>query len=305
MKSPLDGWYDKAGVRTDPRRVMARELEEGKTLFPHTLIPYLDHPLVAALEPEERYRITARHLYQYMQFTMHFETSVVNRAAERIANGTSGLPLPAATRLDAYKIYCDEAYHALYSLDVVEQVSGATGVAVPDYDFAPFLERLDGLGASVMPGETILVQLLQVVVFETLVTSILKDIPKDQTVVGTVREVVRDHAQDEGRHHAYFAAFFKELWHDLSPALRERASRCLPELVSRSLTPDLVPVRGSLRAAGLDEAAVSEVLADVYAPDKTRDGIRASARHTFQLFESVGVLDVPGARDSFMSAGLL
>jgi hypothetical protein len=89
-----------------------------------------------------------------------------------------------------------------------------------------------------------------VVVFETLVTSILKDIPKDPSVVGTVREIVRDHAEDEGRHHAYFAAFFKELCQGTRPELRVRAARCLPELVSRSLTPDLVPVRGSLGAEG-------------------------------------------------------
>ncbi|MEV7003121.1 diiron oxygenase [Streptomyces sp. NPDC093982] len=305
MKSPLDGWYEKAGVRTDPRRVIGDELDAGRTLFPEKLIPYLDHPLVQDLEPGRRFGLVARHLYQYMQFTMHFETSVVNRAAARIADGTSGLDLPSSVRLDAYKIYCDEAYHALYSLDVVEQVSDATGIETPDYDFTPFLGRLDGIGADVMPGEPVLVQLLQVVVFETLVTSILKDIPKDPLVVGTIREVVRDHAEDEGRHHAYFAAFFKELWHGMSPALRERAARCLPELVSRSLTPDLVPVRASLTAAGLGEAAVGEVLADCYATDQLRLGVRASARHTFQLFESAGVLDVPGARDAFMAAGLL
>ncbi|MGW7406429.1 diiron oxygenase [Streptomyces sp. NPDC054833] len=305
MGSPLDGWYEKAGVRTDPRRVIGDELEAGKTLFPEKLIPYLDHPLVRTLEPRQRFALIARHLYQYMLFTMHFETSVVNRAAGRIADGTSGLHLPSSVRLDAYKIYCDEAYHALYSLDVVEQVSEATGVETPDYDFAPFLGRLDAIGAEVLPGEPVLVQLLQVVVFETLVTSILKDIPKDPSVVGTVREVVRDHAEDEGRHHAYFAAFFKELWQGMSPALRVRAARCLPELVSRSLTPDLVPVRSSLGAAGLGDAAVREIVADCYAPEQLRRGVRSSARHTFHLFESVGVLDVAGARDACTSAGLL
>jgi hypothetical protein len=305
MKSPLDGWYEKAGVRTDPRRVIGDELEAGKTLFPEKLIPYLDHPLVRALESRQRFGLVARHLYQYMQFTMHFETSVVNRAAARIADGTSGLHLPSPVRLDAYKIYCDEAYHALYSLDVVEQVRDATGIETPDYDFTPFLGRLDGIGAEVLPGEPVLVQLLQVVVFETLVTSILKDVPKDPCVVGTIREVVRDHAEDEGRHHAYFAAFFKGLWHGMTPALRERASRCLPELVSRSLMPDLVPVRASLAAAGLSDAAVREVVADTYAPEQLQSGVRASARHTFQLFETIGVLDVPGARDAFTAAGLL
>ncbi|KPI00269.1 P-aminobenzoate N-oxygenase AurF [Actinobacteria bacterium OK074] len=305
MRTPMNGWYEKAGVRTDPRRVIGDEIEAGGTLFPEALIPYLHHPLVDALEPDRRLGLVARHFYQYMHFTMHFETSVVNRATARIADGTSGLRLPDETRLDAYRIYCDEAYHALYSLDIVQQVRGATGIDAPAYDFAPFLGRLDSIGDEVLPGEPVLVQLLQVVVFETLVTSILKDVPKDLSVIGTIREVVRDHAEDEGRHHAYFAAFFKELWQGMSPVLRERAARCLPELVSRSLTPELVPVRASLRAAGLDEAAVREIVADCHPPDRVRENIRSSARHTFHLFESVGVMDVPGARDAFISAGLL
>ena len=305
MKSPFDGWYEKAGVRTDPRRVIRDEMATGRTLFPEALIPYLHHPLVRELEPDRRFGLVARHFYQYMQFTMHFETSVVNRAAARIADGTSGLRLPGAARLDAYRIYCDEAYHALYSLDIVEQVRDATAIDVPAYDFVPFLGRLDGIGEEVLPGEPVLVQLLQVVVFETLVTSILKDVPKDPSVIDTIREVVRDHAEDEGRHHAYFAAFFRELWQGMSPALRERAARCLPELVGRSLTPDLVPVRASLRAAGLGEAAVREIVADCHAPGLLRENVRNSARHTFHLFESVGVMDVPGARDAFTTAGLL
>ncbi|WP_030020011.1 diiron oxygenase [Streptomyces monomycini] len=305
MKSPMDHWYEKAGVRRDPRRVIARDLEAGKTLFPEALIPYLDHPLVRALGPDERFRIVTRHLYQYLHFTMHFETSVVNRATERIANGSSGLGVRPPMRLDAYKIYCDEAYHALYSLDAIEQVRGATGVDVPAYDFAPFLKQLDGIGAQVMPGEPVLTQLLQVVVFETLVTSILKDIPKDPQVVDTVREIVGDHAEDEGRHHAYFSGFFKELWTDLDPGMRERSARCLPALVSRSLAPDLAPVRTSLRLAGLGEDAVEQVVADAYTAGRVRRHTHDSARHTVRLFASAGVLDVPGADEAFAAAGLV
>ncbi|MFF8789083.1 diiron oxygenase [Streptomyces sp. NPDC015125] len=305
MKSPLNQWYEKAGVRRDPRRVIGEDLESGKTLFPEAMIPYVDHPLVRALGPDERFRIVARHLYQYLHFTMHFETSVVNRATERIANGTSGLGVTTGMRLDAYKIYCDEAYHALYSLDIIEQVRGATDIDVPAYDFTPFLGQLDGIGEQVMPGEPLLTQLLQVVVFETLVTSILKDVPKDPRVVTTVRDVVRDHAEDEGRHHAYFSGFFKELWTDLDPGLRERSARCLPELVLRSLAPDLAPVRNSLRLAGLDKEGVEQVVADAYAPGQVREQIRNSARHPVRLFESVGVLEMPGAGDAFAAAGLV
>jgi hypothetical protein len=304
MKSPLEGWHDKAGVRVDPRRVLGAEVADGRTLFPEKLIPYLAHPHMRSLDPDEHRRVVARHLYQYLQFTTHFETRVVNRATERIANGTTGLDLDPSVRLDAYKIYCDEAYHALYSYDVVAQVEEATRIEVPDYDFTPFLNRLDDVGRHAMPEETLLVQLLQVVVFETLVTALLKDIPNDPRVVDVVRETVRDHAEDEGRHHIYFSRFFKELWTDLGTGMRRKTAHCLPELIHRSLAPDLAPVRRSLELTSLAREEIDAVLADCYPAARVSAGIRTSARHSIRLFESVGVLDIPGAREAFECAGL-
>lgn len=304
MKSPLEGWHDKAGVRVDPRRVLSVEVADGRTLFPEKLIPYLAHPHLRSLDPDRHRRVVARHLYQYLQFTTHFETRVVNRATERIANGTIGLDLEPSVRLDAYKIYCDEAYHALYSYDVVAQIEGVTGIEVPEYDFTPFLNRLDDVGRHAMPGEILLVQLLQVVVFETLVTALLKDIPNDPQVVDVVRETVRDHAEDEGRHHIYFSRFFKELWTGLDSGMRRKTAYCLPELIHRSLAPDLAPVRRSLELTCLAREEIDAILADSYPAAQVSEGIKRSARHTIRLFESVGVLDVPGAREVFEGAGL-
>jgi hypothetical protein len=304
MKSPLEGWHDKAGVRVDPRRVLSTEVADGRTLFPEKLIPYLAHPYMRSLDSDEHRRVVARHLYQYLQFTTHFETRVVNRATERIANGATGLDLDPSVRLDAYKIYCDEAYHALYSYDVVAQVEAVTRIKVPEYDFTPFLNRLDDVGRQAMPGETLLVQLLQVVVFETLVTALLKDIPSDPQVVDVVRETVRDHAEDEGRHHIYFSRFFRELWTDLDTGMRRKTAHCLPELIHRSLAPELAPVRRSLELTSLAREEIDSVLADSYPAARVSAGIRSSARHSIRLFESVGVLDVPGAREAFEGAGL-
>ncbi|MDJ1131427.1 diiron oxygenase [Streptomyces iconiensis] len=307
MTPPQDArdWYTKAGVRGTPRRQLHGELETGRLFFPPALIPYSAHPVVLALPEGRREELFARHLFQYLNFTAQFETRVVNRATERIAGGRSGLQLPPAVRLDAYRIYCDEGYHSLYSFDVIQQVSRASGFAPLDYDFAPFLEHLDGLGAQALHGDGALAQLLQVVVFETLVTSILNDVPRDGRVLTVVRDIVRDHARDEGWHHVFFSRLFRELWTGLPDSLRVRVAGCLPELVRSSLLPDLRPVRAALAAAGVPAHLVEEVVHDAYPRAGVDTGIRAAARHAVRLFDEVGVLDVPGGRDAFGAARLL
>ncbi|WP_369213670.1 diiron oxygenase [Streptomyces flavofungini] len=298
-------WYERAGVRGGPHRTVTGPLDPATRFFPHHLVPYWTHPLVRALPERRRHELLARHLYHYLSFTAHFETRVVNRATERIADGRSGLELPASVRLDAYRIYCDEGYHALYSLEVVEQIAEASGIPPLPYAFDPFLRQLDGIGAELLKGEPVLAQLLQVVVFETLVTSVLGEVPKDRAVLPVVREIVRDHARDEGHHHVYFSRFFERLWSGLSPQLRRRAAHCLPELIVSSLTPDLRPVAAALTAAGLGPDAVRQVIADRYLSSRSKDALRATARHTVRLFRDTGVLDQPGATDAFAAAGLL
>lgn len=297
-------WYHRAGVRVTPRRVLGDELDRGQLFFSPTLIPYWDHPLVTALSPLRRSELLARHLYHYLEFTAQFEMRVVNRAVERIAGGRTGVTCSADTRLEAYQIYCDEGYHSLYSFDLIAQVSAATGIAPLPYDFEPFRRRLDLVGERVMPHESVLTQLLQVVVFETLISSILNDIPKDPRVLTAVRDIVHDHSRDEGRHHAFFSTFFKSLWGEQTQTARARIAQCLPDLIRASLSPDLRPVHAALMASGLDNESAKHVLSDSYVPARVTAGIRAASRHTVRLFEATGVFDVPGGQDAFEAAGL-
>ncbi len=305
MSTQERDWYQRAGVRSGPRRQLADELETGRVFFPPALVPYLNHPLVTELGEAGRRELLARHLFQYLDFTAQFETRVVNRATDRIAGNRCGTDTDVAVRLDAYRIYCDEGYHSLYSLDVVQQVSRASGVPQLPYDFGPFLRRLDAVGTEALPYEPALAQLLQVVVFETLITAVLNDIPKDPDVLTVVRDIVRDHAKDEGWHHAFFSRFFRELWTRESAGSRGRIARCLPELIRCSLLPDLRPIRASLTATGLAPSAVEDVVHDSYPPASVDQGIRRASRHAVRLFEEVGAMAVPGGAAAFEAAGLL
>jgi hypothetical protein len=304
MTRALDSWYDTAGVRVAQRRLLEEDREAGLAPFPAALVPYLGHPALADLDPADRKALLARHLYQYLLYTVHLETKVVNRGVALIGHGELGFPVRPQLQLDAFKIYCDEGYHALYSLDIVRQTELATGVPALPYDFGPRLRRLDRAGDRFLPDHPELARLLQVITFETVVTSILADIPRDPTVYRVVREVVADHARDEAYHHAFFVSFFRELWANLPPALRVAAARGIPHLVSGCLRPDLVPLQAALQAAGVAAPLARDILADSYSRPAVTAMIRSAGRHTLRLCESVGAFDLPGGRDALAELGL-
>jgi hypothetical protein len=56
---------------------------------------------------------------------------------------------------------------------------------------------------------------------ETLITSILRGIPRDPRVVSAVRNTVRDHCIDEARHHSYFVYVVHQHWASSTPDRRE------------------------------------------------------------------------------------
>jgi hypothetical protein len=299
----MEAWDSIAGVRVGARRRWSDESDQGKVFFPAALVPHLGHPMVQALPDGGRHALAVRHLYQFLLATVHVETRVVNAAAERIANGRSGVDVPVRLRADALKVYTDEGFHALYSLELADQVAAATGVSVPDWNYGGFVGRLAAAGQRLLPDEPVLARLIQAVVFETLVTSVLNELPADASVVSTIRDVLRDHARDEGHHHRFFSAFFHELWSRLSPGLRVQVAHAFPAMVEVCLAADTVPAQASLRLAGLSAAAAREVIAASYPSATQPDRLNHIARATVHLCQSVGLLDLPGARDRFAAHG--
>jgi hypothetical protein len=206
-----------------------------------------------------------------------------------------------ARRQDAFKIYCDEGYHSLYSLDLADQIAAVTAIPIPQWKYDGFVTRLELAGNRLLPDKPELVELLRAVVFETLITSVLNELPADVNVMTTVRDVMRDHARDEGHHHRYFAAFFQSLWTRLDTRVRGEVALVMPALIDACLRWDSDLVRASLALAGVDEDTAKAIVVDVYQEPRQ---IAAASRATVKLCEATGVLDVPGATEAFAAYGL-
>jgi hypothetical protein len=143
------------------------------------------------------------------------------------------------------------------------------------------------------------------IVSETLISAILSDIPQDERVLTAVRELVADHAEDEGRHHAFFSSFFGCVWPQLTRVQRRLLGPLLPELVLAFLEPDFAALATIVGRSGLDEDGVRRVLEESHPPDAVRADIRRNSRATLRLFAEHGVFDEAATREAFAEAQLL
>ena len=304
-KSRLNDWDLLAGVRTKPRRLLADEESIGKLYFSAPLVPYIRHPLVAALGPAAVRALLIQHLYHYLDFTTCFEIEVVNKAARSIAFGKTGVDLPPAMFFDAYKVYCDEAFHSVFSVDFRLQVQAATGITPLPYDFNHFLRRLNKARENVPADLRALSGLLMVIVFETLISLILNKIPKDEQVMTAIRQMISDHADDEARHHAFFSNLLDILWPQLSRNQQSALGLLLPHFIIKSLEPDYASIKQRLAHFGLRSREIIQIIEESYPWQEVIAGLRQTASATLRLFERNGILADSRTADAFVESGLL
>ncbi|MYX95546.1 hypothetical protein GT045_12185 [Streptomyces sp. SID486] len=306
-RSPFRSWYERSSVRSAPRRLLDAGDVDGTApwLFPPDLVPVTRHPLVRDLPGRQFEDVLIQHLYRYLDFTAKLEYLVVNRTVLGIAHGSVGVPVPEEMRLDAYKMYCDEAYHALFSADLAAQVHRVTGTParLPEEPF--FLRRLTGLLAGLPAADRPLAELLFVIVSETLISASLAEVPQRGSVAPAVTGTIRDHAVDEGRHHAYFAHFLQRLWARLGPAERRTAGTLVPSLMDAFLRPDLDALREELAGYDLKRDEVEQIVAEVYTPEVLSEHARATSQQTRRYFRELGAFETGAAQDELAAYGLL
>ena len=303
-RSKFTRWDELASVRSSPRRLLA-DAPAHQLFFPPELVPAASHPLTAERGPGAVRALLVHRLYQYLEFTVELEDTAVIPVTSRIARGRAGLDLPEQMRLDAFKIATDEAWHAQFSYDMIAQVRAATGVAHRPCAPPQFTVRLAEIARGLDADLRGIDDLLFAVVSETLISAILSDLPNDRRLPHAVRAVVADHAEDEGKHHAFFRSLLGFLWPALSGAQRRRIGPLLPELVHAFLEPDHTATALALAEIGLSRPEVERVLHESYPRDSVRRSIADAARSTVRYFRDVGALDDPRTREAFAAAGLV
>jgi hypothetical protein len=302
--SKFSGWHSRASVRSKPRREIAEHEPRDHVYFPPELVPVAQHALVQQLGAETVDRVLIQNLHTYLEFTSELEHGAVNPVAAMISRRRSGFDLPETMIEDAYKIYTDEAWHAQFSDDLQRQVATTTGVGPSVFEEPNFFRKLNGFQRDLGRDEQRLVMIFFTIVSETLISTILSGIPSDARVVMAVRELVADHAQDEGRHHAYFSRLLEFTWPRLNKTQRAVIGPLLPEMIHAFLEPDFVAIAGNLRACGLTAEQIDQVMTESYPPATVRAGIRSASKATIRHFERVGVVEDPRTAEALEASRL-
>ncbi|WP_227999781.1 diiron oxygenase [Nocardia australiensis] len=303
-RSPFATWHDRASVRRAPRRVVQRPSADAFYFDPE-LVPVATHPLVARLPRQNIDELLIRHLYRYLRFTEYLETLVVNHTALGLAMGTVLPGLPRQMRDDAYHVYCDEAYHAQFSADLINQVEQLSGVDAPQTETPHFMVAFEQLVATHEPADRPLLELLFVIVSETLITGTLASVPANANMPAAVTQAVRDHAIDEGRHHTYFGNLLSLVWAAMPPDQISRVGPAIPKLIRCFLAPATEVVARDLMQVGVTGPGSVQVIADTFRPDLVDDQIRIAAHQTIRHFKRAGALDAAIVEDCLHRDGFL
>jgi len=226
-----------------------------------------------------------------LDFTTILEQEIVNPVVLRLSRDAFGLTLPGGMKFDAYRIYCDEAYHALFSVDLKRQVELRTGVRSSNIPEPHFGRAIRQVKAKVPASMGSLVELCAAVVSETLISGTLTKIPADPTVTSVIREAIADHAADERTHHAYFTKTLEVMWPQLDKATRRLLGPHFADFILAFLIPDRSAQQRFLIHMQFSRDEVEQVIHESHPRNATLDSVRHGARSTIRLLQRTGVLD--------------
>jgi len=301
-QSPFEDWYN---YSTMHKPLPDFTCEAGRVLFPPELVPGIGHPLVDRLGGQATRRLTMRKLESYNAFTEKLEYEAVMAASIKLAQAPQAFGLSEQAGREARLIVTDESHHAYVAVELMKRLPGASELPPLSPSQPRFLRGLEELGRG-LPAEFADDLLIAFVsISETLITSILRGVPRDPRVVSAVRNTVRDHCTDESRHHSYFVYVVHQHRVSSAPHRREVLGPLYAKLIRLFLDPDLDLCRAWLLEAGLDGHDAEVVLRDYYSPERVAASSRADAFPTLRLMERVGVLDHPTARAAFVEQKLI
>jgi len=281
------------------------KVDDASALFSSKLTPLLRSDLFLHSVPDGARLAPIHQALRYLRGTAFLESRIVNDIVLDIAECGVGLDLPAEMRRDAYRIYTDEAYHAQFSVELATQIEDVTCVEQNRNRHPEFYTSLTKLERSAPDGYARLVRLLFVVCSETLITGSLANAGSDPTVAEPIRGALRDHAQDEGRHHTYFSAFLRVLWGQLDRQSRQISALVIPDLIRTFCSPDVSSTRVELAAYGITPDEIREIEEEVFPANEMWARAKDSSVHLLRILQDLEVTRMSvEVKDKYDSLGL-
>lgn len=205
-----------------------------------------------------------------------------------LSRNANDLKLSEKEFLALHKMYVDEGYHALFCLDMAQQVKKITNI-FPLYDSKPsFIKELKLLGQKVKNPKV--ANIIFTAVSETLITGSLTEVAKEEAVPVSISGLMKDHAKDESRHHAFFKSLIYKIFSNNSLDARS-ALDFIPEAIYAFIKPDRMQLYNCLTQIGVTSSESNEIISDVYTDEVIEKSARSSAKDLLRFIDRSGMID--------------
>ncbi|CAA6824883.1 MAG: p-aminobenzoate N-oxygenase AurF family protein, partial [uncultured Thiotrichaceae bacterium] len=243
-RSAFSTWDRKASVRSFPSSNDDNLKQYSGYWMPLTDDSILNHPMVS---DEIKQKLSAYLLIGNLDFTYSLEQCLIAQVSANLAAGKLLSQLPQAVKIDALRVQCDEAYHAIQAYNLTEGVRHAADIKAPMKLDSHFLRFVDHSTDGRIPLPEDLIRFCAVAVSEILITKSLRDDWRDISLPKEIRSFFREHHKDEARHMAYYTWLLEQLWQVWPSPTREIMATLWPQFVDAYLDSEIYIARDALQ----------------------------------------------------------
>jgi len=259
--SALSRWHTTSAIRQFRYEDIINDGIQGHLPFSPSLVPISGHPLVKEKGVQEK--ILYRCMTEYMLFTTYLEILLINPSLTFLIFGDHNFNLDDCIYTDAMKIYCDEGYHALFSLETFTHVDIPYYKGIREIKKPNSIQRVFNIINNLDKTRRGVALLSFAMVSETMVTNSLLSAMKDETVAASVRSIISAHAEDEGKHQAFFMRVYPLIWHQLPENEKNELGSIFRNFAESFVEPDWDFYSAVLQESSFDKAEVNLIISDV------------------------------------------
>ena len=309
-KKTKKDWDKFSSVRSSNNNydLKIEELENKERLSWHLSesCEILQHQDLKSLTEDKKKFIMGVQLLEYVEKTTLFEVEYVNKVANDLALSKLKFNLPDELKVDAFKIYTDEGYHAHFSKKMSNEIKSFYKI---EDDLNPyinnFFQRIDGIGSKFDKKYKYLSELSSTIVSETTIVQDMSEQMKG-VVYAPIREMFKDHIIDETFHSNYFTTLIKILWPQMSIEEKEIMGFNLCESMVILGKPRTDIFFYSLGRIGYDNSQISKFIDEVYNdPIKKIKKRKKKFASTLKLLERIGVFKIDTVKKEFEKEELI
>lgn len=221
----------------------------------------LSHPEIT---DDMKQPLSAYLLIGHLHFTYSLEQRLISSVSSQLTSGNLLPGLDDTVKVDALKVQCDEAFHALQAYWLANKVCQASGITDPietDSHFLQFVTEITN-GSIDLPNELLL--FCAVVVSETLITKSLRDDWRDSSLPKAIRSFFHQHYKDEVQHSAYFTWLLEHVWGGWPRSTQEILITLWPQLIDAYLDSDIQIAKRALQHFDLSALTIDRIIDETY-----------------------------------------